>query len=95
MDYNDNDIYEPSHLNSQNIIPESYYDMDSDAISASSTSSASSSSQKSTASTQSQRNTIPWVETQSFKELEVADAYVSELTSTRDSTKPLCIFLIN
>ena len=61
MDYNDNDIYEPSHLNSQNIIPESYYDMDSDASnassSASSTSSASLSSQKSTASTQSQRNT--------------------------------------
>jgi len=96
MDHND--IFEPNHLNSENIIVESYYDMDSDASnassSASSTSSVSSvSSQKSNASTQSQRSkSIPWVETHSFKELNVADAYVSELTSTRDSTKPLCIF---
>ena len=92
MDYND--IFEPNHLNSENIIVESYYDMDSDASnassSASSTSSVSSvSSQKSNASTQSQRKSIPWVETHSFKELGVADAYVSELTSTRDSTNIL------
>ncbi len=97
MDYND--IFEPNHLNSENIKVESYYDMDSDASitssSASSTSSVSVSSvstQKSNALTQSKRKSIPWVETHSFKDLCVADAYVSELTSTRDSSKPLCIF---
>jgi hypothetical protein len=54
MDYND--IYEPNHLNSENIIVESYYDMDSDASNASSSASSTSSvsSQKSNASTQSQ-----------------------------------------
>ena len=95
MDYND--IFEPNHFDSENIKVESFYDMDSDASitssSASSTSSVSSvSTQKSNALTQSKRKSIPWVETHSFKDLCVADAYVSELTSTRDSSKPLCIF---
>jgi len=92
------DIFEPNHLNSQNIIPENYYDTDSDASSTSHSSNSSNDSQKSassTQSTQSQRKDVPWVETQRFTDLQLAANYVMTSTSTRDSTKPLCIFLIN
>jgi hypothetical protein len=94
MDYS-NEIFDPNHINAQNIIFESYYDMDSDASSSSYSSNSSNDSEKSASSTQStlsQRKAIPWVEAQRFSDLQIADSYVVGVTSTRDSTKPLCLF---
>jgi hypothetical protein len=44
------------------------------------------------ASTQSLKKAIPWKEVQTFTDLSLADQYVEQMTSTRDSSKPVCIF---
>ena len=77
------DIFEPNHLNSQNIIQENYYESDCSEASASSTSSATSA--------KSNNASIPWVLLEKFEDLALADAFVLA-SSTRDSTKPVCIY---
>ena len=74
------DIFEPNHLNSQNIIQENYYESDCSEASASSTSSATSA--------KSNNASIPWVLLEKFEDLALADAFVLA-SSTRDSTKPV------
>jgi hypothetical protein len=87
-----NDIFEPNHLDSNNKIVESYYDQDSDCSQTPSSSNSSQSSNASQASTQSLKKVIPWIEVQTFTDLSLADQYVEQMTSTRDSSKPVCIF---
>ena len=88
MDYN-NEIFEPRHINTPNIIYENYYEHDSDASnsSASSSSSQQSNSSQLSNSSQSKRKTIPWVEVQRYTDLNLAENYVDKFTSTRDTTK--------
>ena len=81
------DIFEPNHLNSQNIIQENYYESDCSEASASSTASSTSS----VTSTKSNNASIPWVLLEKFEDLALADAFVLA-SSTRDSTKPVCIY---
>ena len=85
---NSNDIFEPNHLNTENIIQEDYYGNESDSSLASS---SSSSSTISTTSTTNNNAAISWVELQRFDDIALADAYVIAI-ATRDSTKPVCIY---
>jgi Tfp pilus assembly protein PilX len=85
---NSNDIFEPNHLNSENIIQEDYYGNESDSSVASS---SSSSSTISATSTTNNNAAISWVELQRFDDIALADAYVIA-SATRDSTKPVCIY---
>ena len=37
------------------------------------------------------RRVVPWVETQTFTDLDLANEYVKD-TTTRDTTKPVCVY---
>jgi len=39
------------------------------------------------------RRVVPWIEAQTFTDLELANEYVKN-TATRDTTNPVCVFII-
>ena len=92
--FNSNEIYEPSHFDSENMIVESYYDNDTnDSTASSSNSVTSKNSVLSSNSVSTKRESIKQLEFEKFTDLELVDDFVSRSSANRDSTKPVCIFL--
>ena len=89
---NSNDICEPKNINSEARIEEDTVEASDENESDSSVSySQSSQSTASSASSTNSQASIKWVLAEKFTDVDEADKYVKN-TSTRDSSKPLCIF---
>ena len=93
---NSNDIFEPNHINSEARIEEDTGEASDDNESDSSVSYSQSSQSlaSSAASSTNSQASIKWVLAEKFTDVDEADKYVKN-TSTRDSSKPLCIVILN